>query len=183
MKLIAQSQIPTTPLPYLHLGYTAAIGLNTALDGCLLTVAVWAIGLTVAKAHGHRSRLIVPAVVLVMLLSAGFGYYTFIEGGEINARVKTRSIYMLKIKETVQIAWIKGDGTYPHSIPELRRLLAQKGDYVNDGWHREMRFTATPRHGSIDFLVQSAGRDGTFGTADDIRLAWTCDPLPPKGTP
>ena len=47
--------------------------------------------------------------------------------------------------------------------------------YALDGWGRQFRFYASAKGSTCVLTLQSAGPDGTFGTADDISLSRTYD--------
>jgi len=61
-------------------------------------------------------------------------------------------------------------------VPECRKKVGElppkawskSGSPLNDGWHRAMRFQQSGGIGGAPVLI-SAGSDGGFGTADDIR--------------
>ncbi len=175
MKLIAQSQIPTSPLPYLHLGYVSAAGWEETNFGCVLMLGVWIIGLLYLREWRRKSRWVLPGVICAILLATGVGVYKIAEGTTIHELAITRLVRQMMIQDNVEYHW-RDSGTYPHNIIELQQQLGNQYGYVFDSWDHLMRYTCTPHDGNVDFTVQSAGRDGCFDTNDDITRTWTCTP-------
>jgi hypothetical protein len=174
MRLIAQSQIPTTPLPYMHLGYAAAIGLDRANFGLVLIVTVWIFGLLYLKGNIRKSRWVLPSVAAGIALMTWFGLHEMHEGQAIHYRTMTRSVYMVSIISRIRESIYDGNG-YPTSLIELQQMMGDYGRYVFDSWGHPLRYSHHPTKNGIAFSLQSAGPDGIFDTSDDLRRQWAYD--------
>jgi len=56
-------------------------------------------------------------------------------------------------------------------MPNDLASLGLSRDVLTDGWMHPMRFVAAESGGSKGHSILSAGPDGSFGTADDIRMS------------
>jgi hypothetical protein len=118
------------------------------------------------KIRGFLMILLLGVVVVYFLYFAKVGKKSYIEGAiDANQRIReelTRT-NMITLKNAIEY-FIANEGRTPTDLKELsmRRLLA--GD-TSDAWGRPLKYE---RISDSNFRLVSAGKDGKFGTSDDI---------------
>ncbi|MHB9109239.1 MAG: hypothetical protein ACYDCO_19470 [Armatimonadota bacterium] len=171
MQILAHSVVPSNPVPYLHLGYLSA-GANRetsqppgygfitggAMVVALLGIILFRKGISpVAKRYG-RWIMLTGLIVLGLAQIPWPSRYAYPEN--------TSQDHAYKIYHRIRQRRLPGD-----PIPSDLRAFAKKyGDYSTDGWNREMRIVLLPLKGKDAYAIVSAGRDGKFGTDDDIAV-------------
>jgi hypothetical protein len=110
--------------------------------------------------------LFVAAAVLVFLVFRPAGKKNVVEKGldakEAAAEAQTRA--NLQGVETAVVAYMADAGAAPASLAALQNLRLLPAGAI-DGWGRTIRYE---RISDSSFRVISAGKDGAFGTGDDI---------------
>ena len=113
------------------------------------------------------------AVLLLVVVVAYFVYFAR-SGGKSNLRTEVDQFLRTKIELTkanlatlgsVIAGFVGSEGRTPADLTDLRRLQPVTTGLV-DAWGREIKYE---RISDSDFRLTSAGPDGAFGTADDIR--------------
>jgi hypothetical protein len=118
------------------------------------------------KIRGLLVILLLGFVVVYLLYFAKAGKKSYIEGAiDANNRIRAEltQTNMATLEKAVEY-FIANEGRTPMDLKELslRRLLA--GD-TSDGWGRPLKYE---RISDSNFRLVSAGKDGKFGTDDDI---------------
>ncbi|MHC4562069.1 MAG: hypothetical protein ACYS8X_04765 [Planctomycetota bacterium] len=180
MKVLGQSiQVPDRP--YVHLGYLAATticnlraaGFSLVIAGIvtLMAVAIRAVKQRSSrKAHRAQSkplrfrRTLLIALLPVMIIATGT-VMTKIAGPPryVHPRGMTAvfaSVLLTTLHELPQ-------EQRPANMADVRQILPDVT--VTDGWDREMQLSREEKDGQAVFVITSAGKDGAFGTEDDIR--------------
>ena len=110
--------------------------------------------------------LFVAAAVLVFLFFRPPGKKNVVEKGldakELAAEVQTRA--NLQVVEGIVVAYMSESGDVPASLSQLQGQRALPGG-VLDGWGRSLKYE---KISDSSFRLTSAGKDGVFGSADDI---------------
>jgi general secretion pathway protein G len=99
------------------------------------------------------------------------------------ARVKT-TIAQISALRTALTTFEMDNGRFPSNRNGLQELVQRPGDapdwrgpYLDppylpkDGWHREFAYECPGRNNPTSYDLSSSGRDGIFGTEDDI-VSW-----------
>jgi hypothetical protein len=131
----------------------------------------------VMRARTFWTVLIAFAITLPLPFAAYFGFKL------IMTKVVTRdnaSVVFDQFQEAIsQGSVIIHDPFMAASVADQAYRLKMHGPAV-DGWADPMRITAVVKGNSCQLTVISAGPDGAFGTADDIRMQRTFDLPNPK---
>jgi hypothetical protein len=110
--------------------------------------------------------LLAVAVVLIIQFYRPAGKKNVVEKGldvkAMAAEAETRA--NLQGVESAVVAYLTEAGDTPKSLADLRGLRLLPGGAI-DGWGRPLRYE---RISDSSFRVISAGKDGAFGTADDL---------------
>ncbi len=110
--------------------------------------------------------LFVAAAVLVFLFFRPAGKKNVVERGldakELAAEVQTRA--NLQVVEGVVVAYMSESGEVPSSLSQLQKQRSLPAGAL-DGWGRSLKYE---RISESSFRLTSAGKDGVFGSADDI---------------
>ncbi|MHB9132584.1 MAG: hypothetical protein ACYDBB_16060 [Armatimonadota bacterium] len=178
MKIVAQSVVPTNPLPYLHLGYSAAAATNTRISGISGTVFIAAISVYLIAYHWKTS--ILARIVSIVLIGLGVMLLT---NSEIIARreevvVKTRFRVLRNLKNQLQEHVNNGE-KIPDDLHSIQKAWQLPDSAIHDGWGHQLRYEKTTFPDSTEYLLQSAGEDEVFDTADDIKDSFL-DAIPPE---
>ena len=171
MKLVAHSTIPATSLPYMHLGYIAALPMNYGGPPFAMALIFIAIAAYVWK----KSIPVAIALLVFAVLSFGVAKSRFHEGKEKMAQRVT------DIHARANLSWIAAlaatDKEIPSGIEQLRKMPNNK--IKTDGWKRPFRFSQSPKDDGVAYYIfTSAGSDGKFDTDDDINTGQAIE-LPP----
>ena len=110
--------------------------------------------------------LFVAVAVLVILFYRPPGQKSSVEKGldakELAAEVQTRA--NLQVVEGIVIAFMSESGDVPSSLAQIQRERSLPGGAL-DGWGRSLKYE---KLSDSSFRLTSAGKDGVFGSADDI---------------
>ncbi|MFI5381053.1 MAG: hypothetical protein ACHRHE_17285 [Tepidisphaerales bacterium] len=186
MKIVGQSTV-ADGAPYIHLGYTAAIP-EPKLFGSALAVLIAGVVVGFAIRFGknksgfttinflRRKNPRLVRVGTIMAIVGGVGLaLSFVYGNgtkDLRQKVETWSNAQSILEH------IDKSARFGKPIPtDMAALMAAttgtdgfNGD-TTDGWRRQMRLVKEIRDGKEGIFVVSAGRDGEFGTSDDLRYS------------
>ena len=181
MKIVGQSTL-ANGMPYVHLGYIAAtyIEPNMALlSGGLAALTlgvVMAFSLLVRKMASGRT-----AFNFVCRRSKGLmvGAATLIFLGGIavalaEAYKEERHVDPVGTTDSNGYAILRAMAErrkQGQPIPDDLAGLGLPSDVLTDGWMHPMQLVAADAGGLEGYSILSAGPDGRFGTADDIRMS------------
>jgi len=172
MKLIASSQVPTDPLPYLHLGYVAATAYDTSWVNPNIFFAVTICSFVFFLAyHKHRvlsgigfaisAGCVITILTLLILTASARGPYRY--GIPPRATESHISEILSEIERHA------GDKQTPGTLTEMQHAWTfRAANVLEDGWRRPFRLKKIVTKQQTTFTLTSAGPDGKFDTADDI---------------
>jgi predicted P-loop ATPase/GTPase len=133
--------------------------------------------MSVTRARTFLTVLIAFAITLPLPFAAYFGFKL------IMTKVVTRDnagIVFDQFQETIdQGLVVIHDSFTAANVADQAYRLKMHGPAV-DGWADPFRITAVVKGDSCQLTVVSAGPDGAFGTADDIRMERTFDLSKPR---
>jgi len=185
MKIITQSTIQQKA-PYFHLAYLAASsrtpergllsgGLLVILLGCILSFKLmhrksankksW-ISSAIVLRKDNATWLVVGLIFIIagitsIVLSFKYGKKTYSHP----KHMTHAQIY--KLKTLIEMHLELGE-----SIPENMTSMSQQWQLSNtdvrDAWSNLMRLRTETINGATQYIITSAGKDGTFGTEDDV---------------
>ena len=182
MKIITQST-KVASQPYFHLAYLAASHTNPQGSfftiGMLFVVTACAIlikplisktkrGFTSIKLSLRKKPKNITAGLCLLLLGAGLIVLSYKSGREVYhhpqsmTRLKARSLY-----HTTQEHLDEGQ-PIPENIEDMRKQWKLNKGNVQDGWFNTYKITKIKNNGEPIYHIISAGKDGSFGTQDDI---------------
>ncbi len=122
------------------------------------------------KIRGFLAILVLTVVVVYFIFFAKAGKKSYIEG-TIDAydRVKTQvtRTNIATLEKTIEY-FIATEGRTPRDMKELSATRLLTGD-PSDGWGRPLKYE---RLSDSNYRLISAGKDGAFGTSDDITLEY-----------
>lgn len=134
----------------------------------------------VRRARGYTFLEIMLVVVIIGILAALVA--PNLVGQTENAKINATRSNMTAVTTALGMYEIKS-GSFPSSSEGLQALVTRpsnfpetewpKGGFIKagglpkDGWNRPFQYAYPSEHGG-DFDLSSAGKDGQFGTADDI---------------
>lgn len=122
------------------------------------------------KIRGFLAILVLTVVVVYFIFFAKAGKKSYIEG-TIDAydRVKTQvtRTNIATLEKTIEY-FIATEGRTPRDMKELSASRLLTGD-PSDGWGRPLKYE---RLSDSNYRLISAGKDGAFGTSDDITLEY-----------
>jgi hypothetical protein len=174
MKLLTHSLIPTTPTPYLHLGYISAQAMNTANFGWLWFVACVIVGIHTLKNPRFSRRAAKVVASCCFLLGIAI-----LISAQMEAKVQSRAINshtVLVILNSTASDHVASTGIIPSNIKDAQEAWELTPDLLKDGWGHKMRLTCLPATAEeIVCVIYSAGRDGSYSTEDDIGATLTFD--------
>jgi len=164
MKILAHSEVPTNPLPYLHLGYVSAAGWNASM-GLVSTVlllgggglAILYKGWKISLLYRTAGLLLICACIPIIILLPSYA-----RGVQANADTRVNASLIFNcIYHRLQ------DGS---QIPDSLRDIEWKGSRprITDGWKCEYRFHRRDRQDQVVLSLTSAGPDGLFDSTDDM---------------
>jgi len=161
MKLIASSQIPIDPTPYLHMGYVVAAPMNAAWPIYFLSFAMLLVAGYVWKAH----KIAFGLLLLLAVACFFWGRRVYDDTFQANAP-KLTNAYAHGV-----LSRIIADQDSGKSIPDDFATLCATDNmsvYQQDGWKHPFHFAKQVKDGQTDYTLTSAGPDAQFGTADDL---------------
>ncbi|MHB9132582.1 MAG: hypothetical protein ACYDBB_16050 [Armatimonadota bacterium] len=174
MKIVAQSVVPTTPLPYLHLGYTAAAEqVHTNPMHTWTGIALVAVLMIVAgifRFYRVSSRFIGSFKVIFWDVAAAFiiviGFSLLTVSCIVYRTLSTNNWEQLR-NQTQTYALILSDSVGPAMDDEFDK---KPHIYIEptDAWGRAFRYSRHPQGKRVLYIVASPGVDGRFDTQDDI---------------
>ncbi len=176
MKLTAYSLVPSSPLQYMHLGYTAAGWQNTGAP----VFFVFALGCAVAAAMARKSVRSLAVFLVLTLVFLGGALWDY-HRGEVRA---TRSRIMITEHQAKNCL----EGTAQHadgrvlSTAELGKL-EHSPTRLKDYWRHPFNFTQRKTATSTYYTLTSAGPDCKFDTGDDITVTKTVSVSEGKAQP
>ncbi len=166
MKLIANSLVPTNPLPYLHLGYFHA---QTADKGPLLLFAFSSFAFIIISAC-------IWFVIAIRDSQRSLGF----KKGQRQAVEANKLAKAPSLSNSVAISILikmQGDLLNNKAIPDdLAAYCA--GMHLPrqvDGWDHSFRLVTQRKNARTAYLLISAGPDGVFDSPDDITWELTPD--------
>ena len=189
MKIIGQSTV-ADGMPFIHLGYTAATHLDQPPALLNTGLALLIVGVAVGFAHSLRrnksgsttsssvrrknSILVGTGVALAVVSGFGAMVLSFVYGKTVHTYPESFTRYnAFRILEQIDRSTRDGKPV-PVDLAAAKARVAGMDDFnlaIKDGWFREMRLIVETRGGKEGIFVVSAGRDGEFGTSDDLRYS------------
>lgn len=170
MKIIAQSIIPVTPLPYLHLGYIAAAPFSEASPYLIMMFIFIYLRSELQKKSRVWGRIFMGLAVasgIAALLAFRHGTITF-------------KYTMTKLNANHFLDQATRMVTNNDTSIDLEKLYTDTGRKLHDGWDRPYRFKTNMEGNVTSYSLTSAGRDGLFGTKDDTVYEKSVT-IPPPG--
>jgi len=178
MQLIAHSVVPSTPVPYLYLGYLSATTTEQPFRniGLLFSIILIAFGLLMAIGRFRQLRKV---LIGLLIAACGFGALaltrTYLDNGPVRYQhpLRVTESTMHSIREAISQRLMAG-GSIPGDLHELETDLASHSmnptiddQYLKDGWMHPivLRRLDNP---AILYELASAGPDEKFGTEDDV---------------
>lgn len=122
-----------------------------------------------AVARGF-SLLELSLVIVILGLLATVAAINVAGAGE-RARVNTTKTSMETINQAIKTFALEKSGQYPTSINDMITGNYLEAGKTQDAWERDFFYLAPGRAGN-EYELISAGKDGEFGTDDDINI-WT----------
>lgn len=177
MKIVAYSLVPPSPLPYLHLGYSAALsgGGGHARNEMIIFSAAGICMVLLGIVVTWRSRnkyLITLALILAsfgLVGAVNAGIYLYQNRGPLRYRYP---LAVTKDHQRALAASIQYHITEGISVPSDTSTLAigfsLKPEYTRDGWYHPIHFMQGDMKEIARYKLISGGPDGRFDTGDDI---------------
>ncbi len=165
MKIYAQSEVPAK-MPYLHLAYVAAT--TNSASNYIIGLMVIVTTLLVACYRYERRRLGIGGVFLsaVFVLVGVAIFYTQRPSGFANPEMM--SGYRAQVIR-MQIEHLKKEGKkVPSTASAILRGSNADEDTARDAWGRDFRISKHTEGSETHYRIISAGKDGKFGSSDDI---------------
>lgn len=174
MQIVGRSLVPTTSLPYTHLGYLSAtrpsaLTTNFLIIGFVLSIA----GLVIAVRHGRNLRK--PAFVTgLLLLTLGVLMVIFakqqpprlVHAGSITGKEMYAIAYdIVKLQQ-------KGKPV-PDTVEAVEALFERRYGVRKDGWFHPYQLRKETAGKKLIYKVVSAGPDSRFDTPDDMSQSTT----------
>ncbi len=182
MKLVAYSLVPSSPMQYMHLGYTAAATKVEYFVDPIWSAAAFVVTLLLIAALTMRRSVkwgvIILCVAVVTACWAGANRYSQTRKWESWSREWTQNT-TAQILTDIQMRRDDGKGI-PGTMAEYKKECG--GWPAVDAWQHPWRVTQHKRVDGVSVTVTSAGPDGRFDTADDISNTRTI-PLPADRKP
>jgi len=200
MKVFAQSQVPSVA-SYVHLGYLAAAADHARKAGTsfILLGAVMTLGAVAAALHtwrrkardatGRRLRyytglFICAALFLLGIAALASGAVAWRSAADVATKYQVSTL-SYRLESALRQSNERPEPS-PSSVREFLRpwRLLDEED-LRDTWSRRIQFDRRTSDQGHQYVVRSAGRDGEYGTADDIvrMTAWIPRPLPESADP
>lgn len=161
MKIYAQSEVPAK-MPYLHLAYVAASTVSNPIFGSLIVIITLLIAYYrfQSKPWTRRGKLVTAAFVL-----AGIALFC-IEGPpahpEMMSALRAKDIHR-------RIMYLNREGQkVPSTASAILRGSYTDKDAAQDAWGRDFRISKYTEDSETQYRIISAGKDGKFGSSDDI---------------
>jgi hypothetical protein len=185
MKVIAQAEVPPKA-PFAHLGYLAAhlfkqgirpesaaglVGMLLAGSMLLALVAAAVVPARYRRKVGLGSRLSLAILVPVLLAGivggvalAMHGARAAVRGDSVNRERMERVAYALG-------RHLLAGNPLPQGMAAIREEVGLSDAQLRDKWGRPFRVGDAPENEYFcQYAVFSAGRDGRFGTLDDLHF-------------
>ncbi|MHB9132583.1 MAG: hypothetical protein ACYDBB_16055 [Armatimonadota bacterium] len=182
MKVYASSLVPTTPLPYLHLGYLSATTSNqhNSLKSVVPFFSVFTL-LVITYLIIRKAPL---WCILVTAIFAGtiLTVMTTVSWVQASPHLRAanqhpqpvRYLYPDKVTDmrmaaiSLMVAEAIHNGqSIPTDTNELPKTWKYEHKQNEDGWFHAFRIAKGKKVGEL-YIISSAGPDGRFGTLDDI---------------
>ncbi|MHB9109240.1 MAG: hypothetical protein ACYDCO_19475 [Armatimonadota bacterium] len=172
MKLLAHSVVPPNPVPYLHLGYIAAIPFaNTAPFWIVAVICLYLAGVAGKKRPAIRNTFLVFMCLSVAAVPFAWNkgmkeYHRSLD----KARTASSRSSAQQVVIALDMAAEDGIGI-PADLTKLGKLY---GCETMDGWNRPFRLVKQGSGKQIRYEIHSDGPDKTPNTKDD--LSWPYEP-------
>jgi|GEM_PF-2325612 len=171
MKVIGHSLILPNPVPYMHLGYIAAMPLSNTAPFWIGAVLFLYLA---AAAGGKRPSVRKTFLVLMCLTLAGVPFAWMHGMKEYNsisnkARISSSHSSARQVMMALDMAAEDG-GELSTDLSTLRRY----GCETTDAWDRPLRLVRQGEGKLVRYEIHSDGPDKTPGTKDD--LSWGYEP-------
>ena len=118
------------------------------------------------KIRGFLAVLVLTVVVVYFIFFVKVGKKSYVEG-TVDAlervKIEVTRTNMATLAKGIEY-FIGSEGRTPADIKELSASRLLTGD-PSDGWGRPLKYE---RLSDSNYRLTSAGKDGAFGTADDI---------------
>ncbi len=182
MRITAHSLVPSNPMQYMHLGYTSAILYTPRFDPfflpALCVVVLWS---SVVAVRGFRkSRLVAGSYILLAVTALGLAAIaqsSYAHRTDFERQEWTRGNIR---RLTGKLEEFPSQGySLPATLRDFKKFWS--GDIV-DGWRQPLRMTQVETSKGTLVTITSRGRDGRFGTSDDISSSQTIQ-IPPNAKP
>ncbi len=182
MRITAHSLVPSSPMQYVHLGYTSAILLAPRFDPfflpALCVVVLWS---AVVAIRGFRKSRMVASSYILLAVTA-FGLAAIAQSSYAHRTDKERQEWtqgnVRRLSGKLESFPSQGQ-SLPTTLKDFKKF--RSGDMV-DGWRRPLRMTQVETSKGTLVTVTSKGRDGRFDTTDDISSSRTIQ-VPPNAKP
>lgn len=181
MKIITQSTRVASQ-PYFHLAYLAAshkshnaglitFGMLFMITGCVILIKPLKRktkkGFTFITLSFRKKPKIIIAGLCLLLLGAGMLPLSYRSGRTVydhpEAITEIDAEYLYKMIQE----HLKEGQPIPESIEDMRKQW-KLGARVKDGWSKAYKLQKIESDGGPVYHILSAGRDGVYGTQDDI---------------
>lgn len=172
MKLLAHSLVPTSPTPYMHLGYLSATstGDPEASIKAFGPLVIAIIGVYLLLNYRRRSAMVwLGSVMAVGGFAASISIYLILSNGPL----RYLSPYQATLgRERVILEGIKqsqlNDKAIPTTLTAFQKEWALPDSNFEDGWFHRIRYSQEVKEKQKCYVITSAGPDGRFGTPDDL---------------
>ncbi|MHB9132581.1 MAG: hypothetical protein ACYDBB_16045 [Armatimonadota bacterium] len=169
MKIVAQSLVPTNPLPYLHMGYLSATTADQhhAMKGMMPFFAMVAL-LIIAYLRIRKAPIwciVVTIICLGGVLAAMTTPWDSQPGSYLHP-YKVTNMRLAALSLMAMESLLKGESisTDTNELPKTWKFEHKQNE---DGWFHAFRIAKGKKVGEL-YIISSAGPDGRFGTLDDI---------------
>ncbi|MHB9132580.1 MAG: hypothetical protein ACYDBB_16040 [Armatimonadota bacterium] len=176
MKIVAQSLVPSNPLPYLHLGYLSAMTTELPSAWPISTAIIWATILSLGVLIILRKyRSLSGGLLMIGITLAGIAAVFFTQAIKgplryVNPTSATRG-HILRVTSAIKERLARNE-TIPSDIHAFNLLPKD----CEDGWYQPLIINKGKKTEEL-YIVSSAGPDGRHSTVDDISRAVTKDDL------
>lgn len=169
MQILGQSLIPPNPVPYLHLGYGAAVFETTRDIPARTEIVLGGLGLFIVcllllipLRRWRKAVLLVGLLGIAMTATAIFLRLPRATNDPLRVTlVNMHALYIVLIEHIVK------EGTIPAGIRNLPTTYRGEDGYA-DAWRHPLRLITRHRNGQREYTIGSDGQDGRPGTADDL---------------
>lgn len=181
MKIITQSTRVASQ-PYFHLAYLAAshkspnaslftFGMLFMITGCVILIKPLKRktkkGFTSITLSFRKRPKIIIAGLCLLLLGAGILTLSYKSGRTVYDYPQTMTKFGAEHLHNIIQEHLKEGQPIPENIEDMRKQW-ELGAKVKDGWSKAYKLQKIESDGGPVYHILSAGRDGVYGTQDDI---------------